>query len=275
VVHDDRPALLLGSQAPVVDRYAPELLYPIRRAEGREELGLGDDTRPFFGCDVWHLYELSWLKDDGSPLARVGRLTVPADSPCMVESKSLKLYLNSLNNMSFASEEELRTTVCRDLAGVVGADVKLSLYLPDDASLAGRPLPGTCLDGLAVAAPPAAPTADMLRTTAGDTVEEALYTHLFRSLCPVTRQPDWASLWLHYRGPAIDHRALLTYLLAYRNHREFHEQCIERIFIDVQRRFEPELLEVQGFYTRRGGLDINPLRSTSADTHPLPRLDRQ
>lgn len=275
MVHEDRPPFLLGSQTPVIDRYAPELLYPIRRAEGRAELGLNDYTRPFFGCDVWHLYELSWLNGDGSPLARVGRMTVPADSLCMVESKSLKLYLNSLNNMSFASEEELRTTVCRDLAGVVGADVKLSLYPPDDASLAGRPLPGVCLDGLAVAAPPAAPTADMLRATAGDTVEETLYTHLFRSLCPVTHQPDWASLWLHYHGSAIDHHALLTYLLAYRNHREFHEQCIERIFLDVQRRFEPELLEVQGFYTRRGGLDINPLRSTSADTRPLPRLDRQ
>lgn len=274
MVDERRPQLLLGNQTPVIDRYAPELLYPIPRAEGRAELGL-DDTPPFSGCDLWHLYELSWLNGDCSPLARVGHLTVPADSPCIVESKSLKLYLNSLNNELFASEEELHDTVCRDLAQVLGSEVALSLLQPDDASLAGRRLPGDCLDNLSVAVPDAGPAASMLPPATGDAVEQTLYTHLFRSLCPVTGQPDWATLWLHLRGPAVERQALLAYLLTYRNLRGFHEQCVERIFLDMHRRFEPELLEVQGFYTRRGGLDINPLRSTRADARPLSRLDRQ
>ena len=271
---DGGPRWLLGESSPVVDRYAPQVLYPIPRSEGRGQVEL-KGTPPFFGCDLWHLYELSWLDGEGAPVARVGRLTVPAHSPCMVESKSLKLYLNSLNNTVFGSEEELCAVVCRDLAGVIAAEVTLALCPPDDPLLAGGTLPGDCLDALSVPVPGAAPEADMLETMGGDSVEQTLYTHVFRSLCPVTGQPDWASLWIRYRGSPLVREALLGYLLAYRNHREFHEQCVERIFVDIHRHFEPELLEVQGLYTRRGGLDINPLRSTRREAQPLPRLDRQ
>jgi len=273
VPDDGGRRLLLGETGPALDHYAPDVLYPIPRAEGRGQLGL-DATPPFFGCDLWHLYEMSWLDGEGAPVARVGRLTVPAHSPCMVESKSLKLYLNSLNNTEFASEEKLRATVCRDLGRVVEAQVTLALCPPDDPSLAGGTLRGECLDGLSVPVPDPAPQADMLETM-GKVVDETLYSHLFRSLCPVTGQPDWASLWIRYRGKRLVRAALLGYLLAYRNHREFHEQCVERIFLDIHRRFEPDVLEVQGLYTRRGGLDINPLRSTCVDALPLPRLDRQ
>jgi len=274
VADEPDQGLLLGRNVPPVDRYAPELLHAIARAEGRDRLGLSGEP-PFSGVDTWHAYELSWLDGEGVPQVAVGRFSVPAESPHMVESKSLKLYLNSLNNTRFDSADAFRCTLEVDLAAVVDAPVSVELLGVDAADLAGNPPPGDCLDGLAVPVPAGEPSAVMLAAGEGVDVEESLYTHLLRSLCPVTGQPDWATLWLRYRGPTLDRRALLSYLLAFRNHREYHEQCVERIFIDVLTSCRPVSLQVQGLYTRRGGLDINPYRSSAAGGEPLARLNRQ
>ena len=270
----DAQDMLLGRQTPVIDSYAPHLLYPILRASGREHIGCGQ-ALPFYGCDFWHAYEMSWLDLQGKPLVRVGRFTVPASTANMVESKSFKLYLNSLNNMRFDSDAAVAAIIRRDIARVVGAEIKLELLAVDDPGLAGVALSGNCLDALAVTAPVGEPCADMLELQAGTIVEERLYTHLLRSLCPVTGQPDWASVWLHYRGAALQHESLLRYVIAYRRHQEFHEQCVERMFCDIYRRVAPQFLHIQAFYTRRGGLDINPFRSTDPAAQPLPRLNRQ
>jgi 7-cyano-7-deazaguanine reductase len=230
---------------------------------------------PFYGVDLWHAYEMSWLDATGKPLARVGRFSVPASSPSIVESKSFKLYLNSLNSLRFASEAEASATITADISSVAGATVTLELLSVEDPALAGATLTGQCLDELAVSAVPAQPDVEQLQLRAGQPVEETLYSHLLRSLCPVTGQPDWASVWIHYRGKPLDHSALLHYLLAYREHQEFHEQCVERMFRDLSLRCEPDMLQVQAFYTRRGGLDINPFRTTDPNAQALPRLNRQ
>lgn len=266
--------MLLGKHTPLVESYAPDLLYPIPRANGRKALAT-DSGQAFSGVDLWHAYELSWLDSSGKPLVRVGRFLIPADSPNMVESKSFKLYLNSLNNTRFSNADELRTTIVGDITAVAGAPVELDLLTLDDPSLAGVRLIGQCLDELPVSVSDHEPNSALLELRPGQTCEEQLYSHLLRSLCPVTGQPDWASLWLHYRGPALDHASLLRYIVAYRRHQEFHEQCVERMFCDIHRRIAPEFLHIQAFYTRRGGLDINPLRSTDPAARPLPRLNRQ
>ncbi len=266
--------MLLGEATPVVDRYAPELLYPIPRSEARARLGLAEPP-PFHGVDQWYAYEMSWLDAGGMPVSRVGRFTVPAGSPCMVESKSFKLYLNSLNNHRFVAEPAAVETIVGDVGRVAGAPVSLQLLMPGDPSLAGRPLPGECLDDLRVSLPAGEPEAAMLGLGSSEAASRQCYSHLLRSLCPVTGQPDWATVWFSYSGPEIDPHSLLTYLLAYRGHQEFHEQCVERMFRDILQRCQPESLQIQAFYTRRGGLDISPFRSTDPGARPLPRLNRQ
>lgn len=270
----DKHDMLLGKHTPVVDTYAPNLLYPISRSGGREWLDPADSVA-FLGADLWHAYELSWLDASGKPVVRVGRFIVPASSPNIVESKSFKLYLNSLNSTGFASDEEARQTIVRDISAVAGADVSLQLLDPVDPSLSGAHLAGTCIDGLPLVCCDEQPSADLLRQAEAGIIEEQLHSHLLRSLCPVTGQPDWASLWIHYHGVALDHCALLRYIISYRRHQEFHEQCVERMFVDIFQCCDPVFLHVQAFYTRRGGLDINPFRSTDPDARPLPRLDRQ
>lgn len=268
------PELLLGKTTPPVEGYAPELLYPIARSHARDTLGL-EAGLPFFGADVWHAYELSWLEANGRPVSRVGRFSIDANSPNIVESKSFKLYLNSLNNHRFASEADAVKTIESDLARVAGAAVQLQLFEVDDQSLAGVSLAGHCIDACSVEVGDSAPSSSLLVVDPGARVEERLFSHLLRSLCPVTGQPDWATLWIHYRGPALDHQALLRYILSYRQHQEYHEQCAERIFCDLQRRLEAEYLCLQACYTRRGGLDINPFRCSDPAGSPLGRLNRQ
>jgi len=258
----------------VVEHYSPELLYPIARSTGRESLGLAGDL-PFHGVDIWHAYEMSWLGPDGMPVSHVGRFTVPATSPNLVESKSFKLYLNSLNNTAYRSDQEAQQIIENDLSRVAGEAVTLELFGVDDRAIAGQRLPGACLDGLSVKIPEGEPEASMLAHGDGADVAECLYTHLMRSLCPVTGQPDWATLWIAHRGRPVERKALLSYLLAYRSHQAFHEQCVEQIFYDIARQLQPADLRVQAFYTRRGGLDINPYRSTDAGSDPLPRMSRQ
>jgi 7-cyano-7-deazaguanine reductase len=208
------------------------------------------------------------------PRVAVGSIRVPADSPSIIESKSLKLYLNSLNGTRFASPGQLAGTLEADLGAAAGAAVTLNLLAVDSAVLAGAKLDGHCIDDHPVSAVPAAPDSSLL-VASGEVVEQRLYSNLLRSLCPVTGQPDWATVWLHYRGPRLDAAALLRYLLAFRNHQDFHEQCLERMFVDVMSVASPEYLSMQAFYTRRGGLDINPFRSTDPAAGPLPRLNRQ
>jgi 7-cyano-7-deazaguanine reductase len=266
--------MLLGKSTPVIEEYTPALLYPIPRAQGRARLGL-DQTLPFAGADLWHAYEMSWLDATGKPVVRVGRFTIAASSPSMVESKSFKLYLNSLNNTRFSSEAELLAIVVKDISAVAGAEVRLELHDPADPVLAGAALAGHCLDDLPLTSSALDYDQELLRIRSGEVVQERLYSHLLRSLCPVTGQPDWATVWLHYSGAALDHSSLLDYIVSYRQHQEFHEQCVERMFLDIQRRCAPQFLHIQAFYTRRGGLDINPFRSTDPAAQPLPRLNRQ
>lgn len=270
----DDEGMLLGRHTPVLTQYAPEVLHPIPRQAGRDALGL-EEPPPFSGVDLWHAYELSWLDPAGRPAVRVGRFEVPAASPSMIESKSFKLYLNSLNNARFADEEALRRTIIGDTSAVAGAPVSLELLALEHPLVAGAVPAGDCLDAIDYEPGAVRPDASLLRAEAGVYAEETVFSHLLRSLCPVTGQPDWATLWLHYRGPRIDRAALLRYIVGYREHREFHEQCVERIFTDIRGRCEPKVLHVQAFYTRRGGLDINPFRSTDPAARPLPRLARQ
>ncbi|MEH6591465.1 MAG: NADPH-dependent 7-cyano-7-deazaguanine reductase QueF [Halioglobus sp.] len=270
--HDD--GLLLGKHTPVVEVYSPELLYPIPRSIARDNLGI-DEPLPFYGVDLWHAYELSWLDASGKPVARVGRFTVPATTPNIVESKSFKLYLNSLNSTRYSGEIEAKACIERDISAAAGGPVSLELFTANESSLAGQVLEGLEIDNCAVSLSEVEPSADMLVVNSNTIREEKLYSHLLRSLCPVTGQPDWATLWLHYCGPAIDHSSLLAYIISYRQHQEYHEQCVERMFRDISHRCSPQFLHIQAFYTRRGGLDINPFRSTDPEAGPQPRLNRQ
>ncbi|MDG2047455.1 MAG: NADPH-dependent 7-cyano-7-deazaguanine reductase QueF [Halioglobus sp.] len=266
--------LLLGQHTPIIQEYSPSILYPIPRHSARQNLGLGH-VLPFQGVDLWHAYELSWLDISGKPVVRVGRFSVPASSPNIVESKSFKLYLNSLNNSQFSCTEDALRTITTDVSAVAGADISLTLYAVDDSALTGTLLQGECLDACTFDSGRGEPDAMQLEVHRGEIVEEVLYSHLLRSLCPVTGQPDWATVWLHYRGSAIIHRSLLRYIVAYREHREFHEQCLERMFCAISMRSEVEFLHMQAFYTRRGGLDISPFRTTDGNAQALPRLNRQ
>ncbi|MFO7551667.1 MAG: NADPH-dependent 7-cyano-7-deazaguanine reductase QueF [Haliea sp.] len=270
----NRDDLLLGRQVPVVGHYAPELLFPIPRREARDALGLREPL-PFDGVDIWHAYELSWLDSDDKAQVRVGRFSIPASTPNLVESKSFKLYLNSLNNAVFDDDTAALACIVRDVSAAAGGQVALAVFDPDDPAIAPGQPSGECIDSAPGRWPRREPEAAMLRCDPSGVVEEQLYSHLLRSLCPVTGQPDWATLWLHYRGPALEHAALLSYILAYREHQEFHEQCVERIFRDIQQRCQPEFLHLQAFYTRRGGLDINPFRSSGGGNPPWLRLVRQ
>ncbi|MFK8047993.1 MAG: NADPH-dependent 7-cyano-7-deazaguanine reductase QueF [Halioglobus sp.] len=271
---DDSTGLLLGKHTPVVEAYSPELLYPIPRLNARATLGI-NETLPFFGVDLWHAYELSWLDSSGKPVVRVGRFTVPAMTPNIVESKSFKLYLNSLNSTRFESVEAAKRAMESDISEAAGDEVTLELFLLDDPALAGLGVEGLLIDNLCILQGQGKPDAAQLVVEQDVIREEQLYSHLLRSLCPVTGQPDWATLWIHYKGAALDHQALLGYIISYREHQEFHEQCVERIFLDIHARVQPQFLHIQAFYTRRGGLDINPFRTTSPSAMPLPRLNRQ
>ena len=269
----------LGRDVTYVDRYDPSLLHAIPRAEGRASLGLIGSV-PFQGCDVWNAWELSWLEPSGRPRVAVMEMRVPADSPCIVESKSLKLYLNSLNNSVFGSLDEVHETILRDVSACIGASVSVMLAGVETADAEGFGVvraEGICIDDEACEAAGRDVEAGRLRL-AGDvseSVSETLVSHLLRSNCPVTSQPDWASVIIRYQGPRIDRASLLSYVVSYRNHNEFHEQCVERMFVDIKRQCAPLRLSVTARYTRRGGLDINPFRS---DCEPAPanaRLVRQ
>lgn len=259
----------LGKATEYQSHYAPELLYPIPRQLKRRELGIVDDDLPFVGEDLWNAYELSWLNPKGKPVVAVGSFCFPVDSPNLIESKSFKLYLNSLNQTRFDSIETVTRTLAQDLTTAAGKPIRVVLE-----PLATRPkavvgIPsGVLLDDLDIDFDCYQPAPQFLMTDTGPVIEETLFSHLLKSNCLVTGQPDWAMVVIRYRGRAIDRAGLLRYIVSFRNHNEFHEQCVERMFIDIRKHCSPEALAIYARYTRRGGLDINPFRSTGEYAPP-------
>ena len=255
----------LGRPVAYRDTYAPELLFPIERHLKRAELGLHAGALPFVGEDLWNAYELSWLDPRGKPVVALARFRVPASTPRLVESKSLKLYLNSFNQQRFPSVEQVCETIAGDLSAAAGAAVRVEvvplLLRPQRSTVYPD---GICLDALEIDIDTYQPAPACLHVVGGDEVSETLYSHLLKSNCLVTGQPDWGMLVVRYRGRPIDREGLLRYIVSFREHNEFHEQCVERVFCDILARCRPAELAVWARYTRRGGLDINPFRATHA-----------
>lgn len=254
----------LGQTVGYPAHYDPTLLFPIERAPARDELGLVGDTLPFEGMDVWNAYEVSWLDLQGKPRVALARFEVPATSPSLIESKSLKLYLNSYNQSRYADEQAVQAQIRDDLSRAAGAAVVVDIIAPNRYGelRLGEP-EGRVIDDLPVAIDTYTPDAGLLRCDPqAGVVDESLISRLLKSNCPVTGQPDWATVEVRYRGPALDPASLLRYIVSFRQHSGFHEQCVERMFVDIQARCRPEALSVHARYTRRGGLDINPWRAT-------------
>ncbi|MFI4926790.1 MAG: NADPH-dependent 7-cyano-7-deazaguanine reductase QueF [Burkholderiales bacterium] len=262
----------LGRPVQYTDQYDPGLLYPIARAGKREEIGIAG-APPFFGADLWTSYELSWLNSRGKPQVAIGHFTIPCETPNIIESKSLKLYLGSFSGTVFASADAVRDRLRADLSEAVwrGAPapstVGVRLLLPDVFDQEPvHELDGLSLDRLDIECTQYTPAPELLKSAVGEQpVEEVLTSNLLKSNCLVTGQPDWGAIQIRYSGPQIEQGGLLRYLVSFRNHNEFHEQCVERIFMDLWRRCRPTRLAVYARYTRRGGLDINPLRTS----HPM------
>jgi 7-cyano-7-deazaguanine reductase len=259
----------LGKTAAYRTQYAPDLLFPIPRQAKRDELNL-TGTLPFFGVDIWNAYELSWLNLRGKPQVAIATMSAPADSPNIIESKSFKLYVNSFNQTRLASSDALLALLREDLSRGFGAPVQIVLTGPDGfGAVRMGELDGLLLDRLDIEVDQYTPSPALL-TAAHDAapVEETLVSHLLKSNCLVTGQPDWASVQVRYVGAQIDQAGLLRYLIGFREHNEFHEQCVERIFVDILRQCAPQKLAVYARYTRRGGLDINPWRSNFSGPPP-------
>lgn len=263
----------LGKPAAYQSEYDPSLLFTISRQNKRDELGLSG-TLPFFGMDFWNAYELSWLNLRGKPQVAIGSFLVPADSPNIVESKSFKLYLNSLNQSRLAGPEALLELLRADLSAAFGSSIQIRLTLPEQfGSLQFGSLEGMLLDRLDVEVDRYDPDPALLHAAKDEPpIEETLVSHLLKSNCLVTGQPDWGSIQIRYVGAAINQEGLLKYLIGFRHHNEFHEQCIERIFVDILRQCKPQKLSVAARYTRRGGLDINPWRSNFTTGQPPANL---
>ena len=267
----------LGKTTAYVDSYDPSLLFPISRLDKWAELGVIADRLPYVGVDLWTCYELSWLLPSGKPVVAIAEFRVPANSPCMIESKSFKLYLNSLNQSVFKGRELLAQVISKDLSQVAGAAVEVVIKTLDEAHAQGiAPLPGQCLDDLDVTLDVYdGPQPSLLHRNGATVGDFCWHSHLLRSNCPVTGQPDWGSVVVNYRGPELVPASLLAYLVSFRRHADFHEQCVERIFLDLQRLLQPEHLTVYARYLRRGGLDINPYRTTGTLMPDNRRLIRQ
>ena len=267
--------LPLGRESAYPQKYAPQVLCPIERALSRNPLRLGDPL-PFSGTDIWNAWELTWLGQGDLPRVATAEIRVPVKSPNLVESKSLKLYLGSFAMSRFASAAEVEEVIARDLENCVGSPVVVQV-LPVAETVARQParLAGACLDEIEVECSDWEINPDLLKSDPGKIVTEDVYTHLLRSLCPVTAQPDMGSLQISYTGPAIDHAALLRYVVSFREHNDFHEACIERMFVDLVERCGCEQLTVQARYLRRGGIDINPIRTNTGQTERNLRLWRQ
>jgi len=266
--------LPLGQATPHPDKYDPGVLFAIPRAESREVF-LGGPL-PFSGVDIWNAWELSWLGPGKLPVAATAEIRVPADTPNLIESKSLKLYLGSYAMSSFETPQAVAEAIRGDLSAATGGsvDVRVMPVADTEADAVAR-LPGYCLDGLSVSCDTFEVDAGLLKSDPAIVVKEDLYTHLLRSLCPVTAQPDTGSLAVHYHGPKIDHAELLRYVVSFRQHNDFHEACVERMFVDILERCKPDQLSIMARFQRRGGIDINPFRSNFENGPRNLRLWRQ
>ena len=269
----------LGTTTDYPQHYSPEQLFGIARAENRAALGL-TTAMPFHGVDIWNAWELTWLASNGLPQVACVEVRVPADSPHIVESKSLKLYLGSFTMSEFASEAAVANALSDDIGACVGSDVEIRLVRPDAFSAASIGiLAGDCLDDRRITCDTWQVDAGLLRLEKSvddqSIVAETLHSHLLRSLCPVTGQPDCGSVMIQYRGPRIDRESVLKYIVSYRQHADFHENCVERMFLDILERCEPTELTVYARYQRRGGIDINPFRSNSSLAPVNTRLWQQ
>lgn len=267
----------LGKTSGYIDQYDASLLFPISRSYKRAEIGVLQ-AQPFFGADMWTLYELSWLNLRGKPQVALAHITVPCESPNIVESKSFKLYLNSFNNSRFLDAREVRERIRADISAATGTGIGIKTIGPE---LFDREpiheLDGLNLDRLDLECVHFTPAPELLFAEFDEPpVTETLTSKLFKSNCLVTGQPDWGSVQIAYTGPQVNQEGLLQYLVSFRNHNEFHEQCVERIFMDVWTRCKPIKLSVYARYTRRGGLDINPFRcSYPMQLPPNVRTARQ
>ena len=259
----------LGKASTYTEQYDASLLFPIARKNAREAIGIHAQL-PFFGTDIWNAYELSWLNQRGKPQIAVATFFVPADSPNIVESKSFKLYLNSFNQTRVAGPDALLALLREDLSNAFGAPVHITLTEPEHfGKLKMGELEGYSLDRLDIEIDDYSPAPQLLSANFAEApVEETLVSNLLKSNCLVTGQPDWGSVQIHYVGPQIDQEGLLRYLIGFREHNEFHEQCVERIFVDILRQCKPSKLAVYARYTRRGGLDINPWRANFSTGRP-------
>jgi 7-cyano-7-deazaguanine reductase len=267
----------LGKPVVYRDQHDPSLLFPIARAGNRATIGIGEDL-PFIGVDVWNAYELSWLDGRGRPRVALAEFRVPANSPHLIESKSFKLYLNSFMQSRIADTETLRNHLVQDLGAVAGAPISVVLTAAASAHAAHiEQLVGDVIDDMPIEIDCyGPPNPDLLDCDPERIVDETLVSHLLKSNCPVTGQPDWASLQISYRGARIERDGLLRYIVSYRQHSDFHEACVERIFMDLLRECAPSKLAVYARYTRRGGLDINPFRASPGLPLPgNPRSARQ
>ncbi|WP_180046605.1 MULTISPECIES: NADPH-dependent 7-cyano-7-deazaguanine reductase QueF [unclassified Acinetobacter] len=265
---------LLGKDTQYPTTYQPDVLFPIARAEAREKYAHVAGIQQ--GKDWWHVFEMSWLNAAGVPQVAIGRIHLPATSPNLIESKSLKLYFNSLNFSTFASTDALINTVEQDLSVAAQAQVNLELLSVDDLAISHPE--GICIDDLSPTRLENHPDASLLQHDAeqDEQVEVQLYSHLLRSNCPVTGQPDWGTIFIRYQGKKPCYRSILAYIISYRQHNGFHEQCVEQMFSDIWQNLNPEKLMVYATYTRRGGLDINPCRVSDLTWMPRPiRLARQ
>ena len=274
--------LTLGKSTQYCSEYTADLLQGVPRSLNRDDLALDQSKLPFIGEDVWYGYELSWLNEKGKPVVAVAEFRFPCTSENIVESKSFKLYLNSFNQTRFSSIKEVEEVLTKDLSHIAGSPAKVSLFGVDHCpalDIVKSAENCFCIDGEDISVEAYEYNAQLLdnaQDKEDDTqVEEHLVSHLLKSNCLITNQPDWASVYINYRGKAINHAALLQYLISFRQHNEFHEQCVERIFCDLQEFCQLESLTVFARYTRRGGLDINPFRSSDVEQAPFARTLRQ
>ena len=271
------PSLELGKHSSYINQYDASTLFPIERLDKRLEIGIHQATLPFYGHDIWNHYEVSCLNHKGKPMVFLAMIRYDCHSPFIIESKSMKLYFNSFNNSRFENAKMLSNIIQKDIALQVKTFVEVALYpLHEAASFQNiTDFEGRCLDDLDIEINDFVLNPSILKTIPA-IVEEKVFSHLLKSNCLVTHQPDWGSVFIHYQGPKITDESLLEYIVSFRDHNEFHEQCIERIFIDIMNYCKPKMLTVYGRYTRRGGLDINPIRSTEKDIQArLFRLIRQ
>lgn len=253
----------LGKKTKYVSTYAPDLLFPIPREIKRREIGIYNEL-PFFGFDTWNAYEVSWLSENGKPNVAIIQFDIAADSKNIIESKSFKLYLNSFNNTKLKSKEKLLEILEKDLKTAVQGDIKIKFYqLKDFKDVELKNFDGEYIDDFDGDFEINNTDSSYLMVNSTNIVSEKLCSDLLKSNCLVTGQPDWGSISIEYKGPQIDKLSLLKYIVSYRNHNEFHEQCVERIFKDLLEHCKPVELTVEARYTRRGGLDINPIRSTN------------